>query len=295
MTSAQISAVPYLIRVTECHHFMRLLSQRVSANLVKYRARARYFYDTDGVRRLHSIQFSSHACFGKDGWELQGDDDSRKKLSPEQEEKIPEGRTGADSSAKSRRRARKEVFELALCNPDLNAFFTLTFSPEAVKDRGSYDEVYKEVKTWFSNRVQRKGLKYILVPERHKKGGIHFHGFCNAEALRLVAAVNPHTGLHIVDKGRAVYNIEDWSRLGFSTCKVLPPATEDRIKAAKYVTKYITKASEKIGGRYLLHGGALRRWEYEYGESAEDLTYLQPRHWWYKEGDGFSYTEYTYM
>lgn len=268
---------------------MRLLSTRESANLVEHRARARYFYNADGVRILHSVQFSSRPCFKADGWE------SEERFSVSKSKRKALASVTADTSAKSRRRAQKEVFELALCNPDLDAFFTLTFSPEAVKDRGDYEDVYKEVKTWFSNRVQRKGLKYIIVPERHKKGGIHFHGFCNAEALRLVAAVNPHTGLHIVDKGRTVYNIEDWSRLGFSTCKVLPATTEDRIKAAKYVTKYITKDSEKIGGRYMLHGGALRRWEYEYGECAEDLTAQPPREWWYSEGDGYAYTEYTYV
>jgi hypothetical protein len=231
----------------------------------------------------------SSPCFRSDGWEIEG------KHTPVQKPSKEDSAQPSDCSNKSRRRAQKEVFELALCNPDLDAFFTLTFSPKAVEDRGSYEEVYKDVKMWFSNRVQRRGLKYILVPERHKKGGIHFHGFCNSSALKLKAAVNPHTGQHIVDKGRTVYNIEDWSRLGFSTCKVLPRSTDDRIKAAKYVTKYITKDCEKIGGRYLLHGGDLKRWEFEYGESAEDLTDARPREWWYSEGDGYAYTEYTYV
>lgn len=270
---------------------MRLLSTRESANLVEHRARARYFYDADGVRRLHSVQFMSVPCFRDEGWEASSPEC---KVHPPPGEDVKDG-APSSSSDKARRRAQKEVFELALCNADLDAFFTLTFSPEAVKDRGSYDEVYKEVKVWMSNRVQRRGLKYILVPERHKKGGIHFHGFCNSQALQLTPAVNPHNGQYIVDKGRPVYNISDWGRLGFSTCKLLPPSIDDRIKAAKYVTKYITKDAEKIGGRYMLHGGDLKRWEYEYGECAEDLTSNKPKEWWYKEGDGFAYTEYTYM
>lgn len=278
---------------------MVVLSTRASANLVECRARARYFYGADGVRRLHSIQFSSRPCFRKDGWEREA---PRPKKGGAGDGTPPDGGAeGAEAPTDSgvcrasQRRAQKSVFELSLCNPDLDAFFTLTFSPEAVKDRGSYEDVYKEVKVWFSNRVQRKGLKYILVAERHKHGGIHFHGFCNSGALKLVEAINPHTGKVIYDKGRPVYNIADWSRLGFSTCKILPSAVEDRVKASKYVTKYITKDTEKIGGRYYLHGGDLKGWEYEYGQSADDLTAQQPRSWWYTDGDGYSFTEYSYL
>lgn len=268
--------------------FMEILSTRKSANLIEYRARARYFYGQDGQRHLHSIQFCSKACFRQEGWE-----DIADNIHTPKEETTKEKNT--KGNPKARRRSQKEIFELALCNPDLDAFVTLTFSPQAVADRGDYDTVYKEVKTWFSNRVQRKGLKYILVPERHKDGGLHFHGFANSSALCLVAARYANTGRLIVKQGRQVYNIEDWSRLGFSTCKVIPKTTEDRIRAAKYCTKYITKDAEKIGGRYFLHGGDLRRWEYEYGESATDLTDRVPRDQWYTEGDGYSYTEYTYM
>lgn len=266
---------------------------RVSANLVEYRARARYFTDANGVRRLHSVQFMNTPVFRVRGLEERGADE--KPSFPLDEGEKREGKESTVPSPKARRRAQKEIFELALCNPDLDAFVTLTFSPEAVKDRGSYDEVYKEVKVWFSNRVQRKGLKYILVPERHKDGGLHFHGFANSSALRLVAARYPNTGRLIIKQGRQVYNIADWSRLGFSTCKVLPNTTEDRLRAAKYCTKYITKDTEKIGGRYILHGGNLRRWEYEYAESPSDLTDKPPVDFWYAEGDGFAYTEYTYV
>lgn len=271
---------------------MVLNQTRASANLVEHRARARYFTDADGTRRLHSVQFMSSPVFKETGWE---DVDKAPSTMCDKEERKKDEKNTAPTADKARRRAQKEVFELSLCNPDLDAFFTLTFSPEAVADRGNYEEVYKSVKVWFSNRVQRRGLKYVLVPERHKNGAIHFHGFCNKEALHLVQGINPHTGQAIFDKGQAVYNIEDWAEMGFSTCKIIPRNMVDRLRAVKYITKYINKGVEKIGGRYFLHGGALRRWEYEYGESAEDLTDKQPKEWWYSEGNGYAYTEYTYV
>lgn len=199
-----------------------------------------------------------------------------------------------DSQEKSQRRAQKEVFELSLCNPDLDTFFTLTFAPSEEYDRTDYEEVYAYVKRWFSNRVQRRGLKYVLTAERHKKGGIHFHGLCNSGALRLVEAVNPHTGGAIFDRGRAVYNIADWGSMGFSTAKIIDTDAVSRVKVSKYITKYITKDG-KIGGRYFLHGGALRRWQYAYGEEYTDFTDETPAGWWCKEGDGFGYAEYQFL
>jgi hypothetical protein len=38
----------------------------------------------------------------------------------------------------------------------------------------------------------------------------------------------------------------------------------DREKVARYISKYITKTLEKVGGRYYLHGGALAQPLFEY-------------------------------
>ncbi|MFQ7854076.1 MAG: hypothetical protein ACLRIS_01925 [Flavonifractor plautii] len=40
-------------------------------------------------------------------------------------------------------------------------------------------EVTRHLNHWLDNQVRRKGLAYVLVPERHKDGAIHFHGFFN--------------------------------------------------------------------------------------------------------------------
>ena len=97
-------------------------------------------------------------------------------------------------------------------------------------------EVIKAFEKWLENAVSRKGLKYILVPEYHKKGGIHCHALINDcdfkfvdSGTRLVKGhdkplkIDTIKRLHICDKLGCdisdlpvVYNVSDW-RYGFST------------------------------------------------------------------------------
>jgi hypothetical protein len=166
------------------------------------------------------------------------------------------------------RRAKVAALDLILCNPDLDMFATFTYSPEG-NDRTSYDDVYKKLSVWCSNAVQRKGLKYVAVPEYHKDGeAIHFHMVVNHSAMKLRFA--RHNGQFIKhSNGSPVYNIEDWAH-GFTTAVDINAKPEDRDAVAKYVFKYMGKQEgQKIGGRYFLHGGKLVRPVYRLAESPE--------------------------
>ena len=167
-----------------------------------------------------------------------------RRKAPESEKVVSE--EGTDSRTRSAARARKEVFELCACN-DFDLFFTLTLSPEEI-DRYDYNEAVKRLGVWLDNRVRRKGLRYVAVPELHKDGAVHFHGLCNAGAVRLVDSGHS-------DKGHTIYNISDW-KIGFSTALRL---YGDPTAAAHYIAKYVTKntTSGTIGGRYYFHGGKL--------------------------------------
>lgn len=147
---------------------------------------------------------------------------------------------------RGRARARKRLFELAACN-DFDLFCTLTLDKEKI-DRYDYAAVVKPLNIWLDNRVRRRGLRYILVPELHKDGAIHFHGLCNAEAMRLAES-------GIVRAGKASLNVVDWV-LGFSQAVRLEGPYE---RVCNYVAKYITKGGDDgpIGGRYFLKGGDL--------------------------------------
>ncbi len=157
----------------------------------------------------------------------------------------------ASGNDKGRRRAVTRVFDYVRCNWDMDCMFTLTFDKEKI-DRTSYEDIVKQVGQWFSNRVRRSELKYIAIPEYHADGeAIHFHGVCNFEALKTVWS-------GVVQKGKRVYNITDFP-FGHTAVKRMGGGDNDRHAVAVYVSKYITKDTRKVGGRYYLHGGKLEK------------------------------------
>jgi len=152
----------------------------------------------------------------------------------------------AASSARAKRRAKAAVADLCLANK-FRYFVTLTLSPEKV-DRYDAREVTRRLNHWLDNHVRRNGLAYVLVAERHKDGAIHFHGFFN-DALPVVDSG------HVDRRGHRVFNLPAWE-LGFTTAVEL---YGDFRAAVGYCVKYITKAQEKIGGRWYYSGGNLAR------------------------------------
>jgi hypothetical protein len=182
------------------------------------------------------------------------------------------------SDARSMRRAKNMIRDYGLCN-DFAYFVTLTLSPDKI-DRYSIVEATKKLNIWANNQVTRKGLKYILVPERHKDGAIHYHGFFNDALPAVDSGTLTHSG-HVkprrprsaaerermLNEGWSiVYNLPNWS-LGFSTAIAL---YGERRAAVAYVCKYINKAAEndgKIGGRWYYSGGGLVKPDVSYGNA----------------------------
>ena len=91
----------------------------------------------------------------------------------------------ADAAAnmeRSMRRAATQMRDICLSTP-FRYFVTLTLDPAKI-DRHDMEALTKVINRWADNRVRRNGLAYVLVPERHKDGAIHLHGFIN-ESLPL--------------------------------------------------------------------------------------------------------------
>lgn len=116
-------------------------------------------------------------------------------------------------------------------------FITLTFNRD-LTDASNYDLVVKKLSTFTHNLVNRQcpDLKYLIIPELHKdKENYHFHG--------LLANTN---GLDFVFSGkfdkhnRPIFNISNWS-WGFTTATLVGHSA----KASNYITKYVTKDSER--------------------------------------------------
>ena len=154
---------------------------------------------------------------------------------------------------RSMRRARANVRRLALAN-EFSYFVTLTLSPEEV-DRYDCKAIMAKVNRWLDNMVRRKGLRYILVPERHKDGAFHFHGFFAGDGLEVV-----DSGHH--DKqGHPIYNLPQWG-FGFTAAIRLYGTYS---QAVGYVTKYIGKQDgERPMGRWYYSGGDLKEPQKDY-------------------------------
>lgn len=200
--------------------------------------------------------------------EIAVDDDGKKwlvepqgpKPAPREKGKKAEG----DDMLRSMRRARAQLRRLALSN-EFDYFVTLTLDPERI-DRYDPAAVIKALSQWCSNMVKRHGLRYVLVPEMHKDGAFHFHGFMAGEGL--IAA---DSGVQW--DGRPVYNLPQWT-LGFTTAQRLYGTYS---AAVGYCCKYIGKQQgQRPLGRWYYSGGSLAKPEKRYAtlayrELAEDF------------------------
>ncbi len=160
------------------------------------------------------------------------------------------------SRLRGARRAKRRVYDLAACN-DFDVFFTLTLDKAEI-DRYDYKAIVRKLTYWLDNRVRRRGLRYLMVPELHKDGAIHFHGLANSEAMRL-----EDSGHKDKKNGKPIYHVADWT-LGFTTAEKL---SGPYAAVCHYISKYVTKQAEgegTIGGRYFFHGGDLQEPVYRY-------------------------------
>ena len=248
----------------------------VSEKSICHYVRAKYYRTPEGALRLASVQAFSEPRFRESGWENRekpnkcSDVDSSDEVEEIDEKTAPEWA----NIERAVRRARKHAFDFVMCNHDLDTFVTFTYSPESVSDKADYDECYKKLKVWLSNRVERRGLKYVLVPERTKAGDIHFHAIMNAGALALTQARSAKSGRALTHNGKPIYNVKDWV-FGFSTAEYitrLVGGEDERAAVSKYIFKYMGKqAGQKIGGRYVLTGGKLIEPVVVYGDAPEEF------------------------
>lgn len=184
----------------------------------------------------------SDSIFREPGWECAEWAEPKAKPTAREAGKKSEG---ADME-RSMRRARAKLRRLALAN-GFEYFVTLTLDPEKI-DRYDGEAVVKALGRWCDNMVRRHGLRYILVPERHKDGAFHFHGFMAGKGLKV-----EDSGVEW--DGRPVYNLPQWS-LGFTTAQRL---YGDYHAAVGYCCKYIGKQDgERPLGRWYYSGGALQ-------------------------------------
>lgn len=168
------------------------------------------------------------------------------------------------------RRAKARVRDIAIAN-DFDYFVTLTLDSAKV-DRYDVKQITRKLSAWCDNQVRRYGLRYVLIPERHKDGALHFHGFMSWDGKCWAVESGTYTKAEwkkprkarsaaqaaawCAEGAKVVYNLPNWT-LGFSTAIAV---YGEYGAAVGYVCKYVGKQmdSGKIGGRWYYSGGKLR-------------------------------------
>lgn len=206
------------------------------------------------------ITTASRKIFKEDGWEMRKDP-NREFVSKPQDK-------NAVTRADSRRRSKTKVEDIICMNADdFKYFVTLTISPDKV-DSKDPKAILPLLHSFLNNMRSRHGLKYLLIPEYHKSGAIHFHGLFNDSITVIDSFTRKAKGyskpLKIetlkrkgvnIDDCQVVYNLPQWKH-GFSTaCEIYG----DVNGVSAYVTKYITKDLSKIFGNFYFAGGNIVR------------------------------------
>ena len=128
-------------------------------------------------------------------------------------------------------RTKREIKDICLSN-NFKYFVTLTVSSEKC-DRFSLEDcqtLLKRLLKTYAQKIKRNGqdkFHYILITEKHEKGGFHFHGFFSTmlENDLFLNANNCFDSHYFTEK------------LGFFSCSLV----RDSFKSANYIMKYITK------------------------------------------------------
>lgn len=135
------------------------------------------------------------------------------------------------------KKVKSEILDLSLNNTEKWEYFlTLTFSDKELGGQYTHEKAISKLKNWLI--VQRRlnpGMFYIIVPEFHKSGRLHFHGLVgNVSNWKLEKAKKGNRLIRV--NGKQIYNLVNY-KLGFSTLSFI----EDKQKVANYISKYVTK------------------------------------------------------
>ena len=135
-----------------------------------------------------------------------------------------------DNDIRSFNRTKQKIHEYSRC-VRWEKFITITFNSEKI-NRYDYGECSKTVRQWLHNqRRNAPDLQYLLVPELHQDGAIHFHGL-----LANTGKIKFKDSEKRTKSGNVIYNMSSWI-YGFTTATDV----SNTHSVSKYIGKYITK------------------------------------------------------
>lgn len=161
-----------------------------------------------------------------------------KKEEKENQFELTEEEKDEENAWRSARRSKKAVRDYIACN-DFTHFVTLTYRGEQSTDD---DKRMAILSNWLKYMKKKHGkFNYVIVPERHENGALHFHGVIDLKEFELSKGINPENGRFVIRRGQQIYNIESWVKNnGWGHAEII----RDQMKLANYMTKYIVKDFE---------------------------------------------------
>jgi hypothetical protein len=162
-------------------------------------------------------------------------DSSPKKKQKQEPEKKETKETTDEDILRSIRRSRKRIREIVLCN-DFNLFVTFTFK----SDRHDITKCQAKMSSWLKSQNKKNSFEYLIIPELHKDGALHFHGLLKNYSGKLIDS-GKQTRF-----GQPIFNVESY-RSGFTTAVKFP--AQDLRLVGHYITKYITKDMPRFSGK----------------------------------------------
>lgn len=140
-------------------------------------------------------------------------------------------------------RAKSKIFELAYCN-DWDYFTTLTLDGKKF-ERYDLEKYNRAFSVFIRNLNKKYGLeiKYLTIPEQHKDGAWHLHGFIKGVPEWLLRAFTLKDKIPIPIRVKLMNKekVFDWPAYREKFGWVNFEAIQNREAVSKYVTKYISK------------------------------------------------------
>lgn len=169
----------------------------------------------------HTVRIAYCCTLRKSGWE----------------ENVPRPKKGTVNTEKltnNLSRAKATVKELAICN-SWDFWCTFTIDP-AKYDRHNLDNYFRDFAKFLNNYnsyncPSEHKVKYLLVPEQHKDGAWHLHGF--------IKGIKPKD-LIINDNGYLTWKQYN-KKFGFISMDKI----RNMDKCSSYILKYMTKDTDK--------------------------------------------------
>ena len=145
---------------------------------------------------------------------------------------------------RSIRRSKKLVNDYMLCN-QFELFGTFTIGVDHYDNNHSKNKL----KNWLKNQRDRNGrFKYVVVPELHKDGAIHFHVVLDNYSGKLKKSRSSKTNKLLHKHGKPVYEFDEY-KSGFTEVQYIGQTAEDHAKINNYIRKYIKKDMVTIFGK----------------------------------------------